>query len=79
MLGPRAVNGQPQRILFLDTPEALDKARLLCTFSYEARYAELAKECISDDKKHNVYEMRHMHPFFLYRRAFPHVLYALLF
>ena len=63
MLGPRAVNGQPQRILFLDTPEALDKARLFCTFSYEARYAELAKECISDDKKHNVYEMRQMHPF----------------
>lgn len=52
---PTAVNGQPQRILILDTPEALGMVRQFCTFGFDARYAELAKECASDDKKHNVY------------------------
>ncbi len=52
---PTAVNGQPQRILIMDTSEALDKVRQFCTFGFDARYVELAKECASDDKKHNVY------------------------
>ena len=51
---PTAVNGQPQRILIMDTSEALDKVRQFCTFGFDARYVELAKECASDDKKHNV-------------------------
>jgi nitroreductase len=47
---PTAVNGQPQRILVLDTPEALGKVREFCTFGYDKKYADLAKEC--DDKAH---------------------------
>lgn len=52
---PTAVNAQPQRILVLNTPESLDKVRQFCTFGYDSKYVELAKECGSDDKTHNVY------------------------
>ena len=52
---PTAVNYQPQRILVLNTPENLAKVREFCTFGYDKKYADLAREC--DDKKHghNVY------------------------
>ena len=52
---PTAVNGQPQRILILNTPEALEKVRQFCTFGYDPKYVELAKECGTEDKRHNVY------------------------
>ena len=52
---PTAVNGQPQRILILNTPEALEKVRRFCTFGYDPKYVELAKECGTEDKRHNVY------------------------
>jgi nitroreductase len=42
---PTAVNRQPQRILVLNTPEALDKVRQFCSFGYDQKYVELAKEC----------------------------------
>jgi nitroreductase len=47
---PTAVNGQPQRILVLNTKENLDKVRQFCTFGYDKKYVDLAKEC--DDKEH---------------------------
>lgn len=52
---PTAVNYQPQRTLVLNTPGSLEKVRQFCTFGYDRKYAELAKEC--DDKAHgqNVY------------------------
>ena len=52
---PTAVDLQPQRILVLDTPEALDKVRKFCTFGYDKTYAELAKESDTPDHRHNVY------------------------
>lgn len=52
---PTAVNGQPQRILILNTPEALEKVRQFCTFGYDPKYVELARECGTEDKRHNVY------------------------
>ena len=52
---PTAVNGQPQRILILNTPDALEKVRQFCTFGYDPKYVDLAKECGAEDKKHNVY------------------------
>lgn len=52
---PTAVNEQPQRILILNTPEALEKVRQFCTFGYDPKYVELAKECGTEDKRHNVY------------------------
>ena len=52
---PTAVDLQPQRILVLDTPEALDKVRQFCTFGYDKAYAELAKESDTPDHRHNVY------------------------
>ena len=45
---PTAVNGQPQRILVLNTPESLAKVREFCSFGYDQKYVDLAKEC--DDK-----------------------------
>lgn len=45
---PTAVNGQPQRILVLNTPESLAKVREFCSFGYNQKYVDLAKEC---DKK----------------------------
>ena len=46
---PTAVNKQPQRILVLNTPESLAKVREFCSFGYDQKYVELAKEC--DDKE----------------------------
>ena len=46
---PTAVNLQPQRILVLNTPESLDKVRQFCSFGYDQKYVDLAKEC--DDKE----------------------------
>ena len=42
---PTAVNLQPQRILVLNTPENLDKVRQFCSFGYNQKYVDLAKEC----------------------------------
>lgn len=42
---PTAVNAQPQRIVVLDAPETLEKVRQFCTFGWQKRYVELAKEC----------------------------------
>jgi nitroreductase len=47
---PTAVNGQPQRILVLNTPESLAKVREFCAFGYDRKYVDLAKEC--DDQEH---------------------------
>jgi nitroreductase len=47
---PTAVNGQPQRILVLNTPESLAKVREFCSFGYDKTYVDLAKEC--DDQAH---------------------------
>ena len=47
---PTAVNGQPQRILVLNTPESLAKVRDFCSFGYDKKYVELAEEC--EDKSH---------------------------
>lgn len=47
---PTAVNGQPQRIIVLNTPENLAKVREFCSFGYDKKYVDLAKEC--DDKEH---------------------------
>jgi len=46
---PTAVNKQPQRILVLNTPESLAKVREFCSFGYDQKYVDLAKEC--DDGK----------------------------
>lgn len=50
---PTAVNGQPQRILVLNTEEQLEKVRRFCTYGYSRKYAELAGEC--SDGERNVY------------------------
>ena len=53
---PTAVNAQPQRILVLNTPDSLAKVREFCSFNYDQKYVDLAKEC--DDKEHgkiNIY------------------------
>ena len=42
---PTAVNLQPQRIMVLNTPESLDKVRQFCSFGYDQKYVDLAKEC----------------------------------
>ena len=47
---PTAVNGQPQRILVLNTPESLKKVKEFCSFGYDQKYVDLAEEC--DDKEH---------------------------
>lgn len=47
---PTAVNGQPQRIIVLNTPKNLAKVREFCSFGYDKKYVDLAKEC--DDKEH---------------------------
>lgn len=51
---PTAVNGQPQRILVLNTPESMAKVREFCSFGYDPKYVELAKEC-DDQGKLNFY------------------------
>ena len=52
---PTAVDGQPQRILVLNTPESLDKVRQFCTFGYDQKYVDLAPECDAGDRNHTVY------------------------
>lgn len=52
---PTAVNYQPQRIIVLDTPENLAKVREFCTFEYDKKYAELAKECADEKNEKNTY------------------------
>jgi nitroreductase len=47
---PTAVNAQPQRIIVLDTPETLSKVQEFCSFGYDKKYVDLAKEC--DDSEH---------------------------
>lgn len=47
---PTAVNAQPQRILVLNTPNTLSRVQEFCSFSYNQKYVDLAKEC--DDKEH---------------------------
>ena len=37
---PTAVNGQPQRILVLNTPESLEKVREFCSFGYDQKYVD---------------------------------------
>lgn len=51
---PTAVNGQPQRILILNTPENLVKVREFCSFGNDPKYIELAEEC-NDNGKLNFY------------------------
>ena len=46
---PTAVIYQPQRILVLNSPESLAKVREFCSFGYDQKYVDLAKEC--DDKE----------------------------
>lgn len=46
---PTAVNAQPQRILVLNTPESLAKVREFCSFGYDQKYVDLAKECDSKE------------------------------
>ena len=46
---PTAVNYQPQRILVLNSQESLAKVREFCSFGYDQKYVDLAKEC--DDKE----------------------------
>jgi nitroreductase len=52
---PTAVDYQPQRILVINKPDELMKVKEFCTFGYDKKYADLAKECDTDDHKHNVY------------------------
>lgn len=54
-LAPTAVNYQPQRIIVLDTPESLEKARRFSTFDYDEKYAKITKECINEKGKTNTY------------------------
>ncbi len=47
---PTAVNYQPQRILILNSPESLAKVREFCSFGYDQKYVDLAKECDEKEK-----------------------------
>lgn len=61
---PTAVNGQPQRVLVLDTPEDLDKVRTFCTFGYDQKYVDLSSEC--DDKAHGKINLYYGAPLVLF-------------
>jgi nitroreductase len=61
---PTAVNGQPQRILVLNTRENLDKVRQFCSFGYDKKYVDLAKEC--DDKEHDKINLYYGAPLVLF-------------
>ena len=52
---PTAVNAQPQRILVLDTQENLEKVREFCTFGWQKRYADLAKESDTEDHSASIF------------------------
>ena len=47
---PTAVNKQPQRILVLNTLGSLEKVRKFCSFDYDQKYVDLAKECNDKDQ-----------------------------
>ena len=47
---PTAINLQPQRILVLNTPESLSKVKEFCSFGYDQKYVDLAKECEDKEK-----------------------------
>ena len=51
---PTAVNAQPQRILVMDTQENLDKVKEFCTFGWQQKYVDLAKESDTEDHKNIV-------------------------
>ncbi len=61
---PTAVNGQPQRILVLNTPESLGKVREFCSFGYDRKYVDLAKEC--DDGKNGKINLYYGAPLVLF-------------
>lgn len=46
---PTAINAQPQRILVMDTKENLDKVKEFCTFGWQKKYVDLAKEFDTED------------------------------
>lgn len=52
---PTAVNAQPQRILVLNTPEALAKVKEFCSYSRDEKYIALTKECEDKENKRNNY------------------------
>lgn len=52
---PTAVNAQPQKILVLDTKENLEKVREFCTFGWQKKYADLAKESDTAEHKASVF------------------------
>lgn len=52
---PTAVNYQPQRIIVLNSSENLKKVREFCTFGYDKKYADLAKECFDEKGQQNIY------------------------
>jgi nitroreductase len=52
---PTAVNYQPQRIIVINTEEALHKLKAVTTFNYNEYYAKLAEECIDEDNERNSY------------------------
>ena len=51
---PTAVNAQPQRILVMDTQKNLAKVREFCTFGWQQKYVDLAKESDTEDHKNIV-------------------------
>ena len=61
---PTAVNAQPQRILVLNTPESLAKVREFCSFGYDQKYVDLAKEC--DDKENGKINLYYGAPLVLF-------------
>ena len=61
---PTAVNGQPQRILVLDTPENLMKVKQFCSFGYDQKYVDLAHEC--DDSKNGKINLYYGAPLVLF-------------
>ena len=54
----------PQRILVLNTPESLAKVREFCSFGYDQKYVDLAKEC--DDKDNGKVNFYYGAPFVLF-------------
>ena len=61
---PTAVNGQPQRILVLNTPENLEKVKEFCSFGYDQKYVDLSREC--DDKEHGKINLYYGAPLVLF-------------
>lgn len=61
---PTAVNGQPQRILVLNTQENLEKVKEFCSFGYDQKYVDLSREC--DDKEHGKINLYYGAPLVLF-------------